>query len=78
MKPLGIAFPTMAEAASQNADEVRGLSVSERYDALLALIRTVEAISSDSPIRARQLAEHDRQKDEELQILVQAQIKGHV
>ena len=78
MKPLGIAFPTEAEAALQSADEYRGLSASERYDALLGLIRTVAAISSERPIRASQLAEHDRQKDEELRALVQAQIRGHV
>ena len=78
MKSLGISFPTLAEAALQNAAEYRGLSASERLDRLLALLRTVEEICAGRPDRAEQAAAYDRRKDEELQALIGVQIRGHV
>jgi hypothetical protein len=78
MKPVGIRFPTAAETARRNAGEYRGLSAPERLECLLALIGTVEAISRERPDRAAQLAGHDRLKDEELEILIRTQVRGHV
>jgi hypothetical protein len=77
-KPLGIAFPTGFEEALRNAEETRRLSVSQRYESLLALLRTVERISEEGPLRERQIAEHDRRKREELEALVRVQVRGHV
>ena len=77
MRHPGIRFPTAAESALQNADEYRGLTVSQRLDCLLALIRTVEGVCASDAVRARQLAERDRQKDAELRALTRAQEEGH-
>ena len=78
MNPLGIAFPSPAQAALRDAEELSSLSARQRLDCLLSLIRTVDAISRQRPDRAVQIAEHDRMKDEELEALVRTQVRGHV
>jgi hypothetical protein len=78
MNPLGIAFPTPAQAALRDAEELGSLSARERLDCLLSLIRTVDTISRQRADRAAQIAEHDRMKDEELECLVRTQVRSHV
>jgi len=78
MKYLDIMFPTAEETALRNAAEYRGVSARARLDCLLDLMRTVEAISKNQPNRTAQVAEHDRMKDAELQMLIRTQVHGHV
>jgi hypothetical protein len=78
MNSLGIRFPTAAATAITNAEECSDLTIDGRFDRLLALNRTVDAILAARIDRSRVIEERDRRKDEELAKLVSVQKRGHV
>lgn len=78
MTAPGIKFPSAAEVAVRNADELHGLTAAERLERLLALVRSVDRLPVDPALRSRQVLELERQKGAELRALAKVQGARHV